>query len=139
VHKVAEEFKTFVVAVFLTSVRILTLFKTLGIGTEDHVALVHQRDANVLRGIACETGRFTFAEVPFAVVLVPDRDGGCGMSGIDTVGDEEQGGDRLDRSVSEAAGGFVGDRLDPVTVLLGRFAEAGMERRALGPRASKTF
>ena len=93
----------------------------------------------MLRGIAREAGGLAFAEVPFAVVLVPDRDGGGGMLGIDTFGDEEQGGNRLDHLISEAAGGFVGDRLDPVTVLLGRFASLRAQWSGFGPRTAETL
>jgi hypothetical protein len=138
-HEVAEELEALVVPVSLAFVRILTFLKTLCVGTEDDVAFLHERDAGMLRGIAREAGGLAFAEVPFAVVLVPDRDGGGGMLGIDTFGDEEQGGNRLDHPISEAAGGFVGDRLDAVTVLLDRFAEAWMERPTLGPGASETL
>jgi hypothetical protein len=75
---IAKEFETFVVPPGELFFGVLAFFETERVGAEDDVTELRQFGAGVMHRVPRQAGRLGLAEVVLAVVLVPDRDRGCG-------------------------------------------------------------
>ncbi len=128
---VAEELESLEVAA--AQVLALPLAEAQGIGAEDDVSLLGQRHAGVVHGTARQAGRLDLAQVPRAVVLVPDGHGRGRMVGIDAVGHQQQ------RRHAVARLDLVGDRLDAVAVLADRLANHRPQVARLRPRPAQAL
>jgi hypothetical protein len=136
-HEVAEELEAFIVPTLEPPGCVLAFLEALRVGTENDITFACEGGAGVLGGIARETCRFAFSEMPLAIVLVPDRDRRGGMCRIDAIGDEEQCGDPVEVVVFQPPRSLVGERLDAESFLLHRLPGHGMERPGLGPGAAE--
>jgi len=111
--------------------RVAAALETQGVQTEDHIPMPGQKPTGILSWVAREAGTFTFTEMVFVVVLMPElyRGPACLGTGWSTFRKEQP---RLGPFVRFGAGA---QQLGSVTPLIGNLNGFRIQLRLLGSAA----